>query len=764
MKSILILASGCLALVSAHSWNYNPIPRDYGLGGERDNSAVIDGCLYSRQQGNDLTYSKGGEFEMRRVARGSELCVSWMGNGHTSVAELNRGYVRISMSTGVDYPLDSQQDFDAHILLDNMDFDAYEGVRVLIPPDTPLGIATIKFYWDYCGSGFEFASCSDIEIVESGDPRAQTYGIPSGTNEKYLGNCIAGLPPFPSSFNENGCDLLPTPTPNPDPDPEPDRNVQLDTCVVEYRTEISSDHSELLIHVPLNVSSDCILHQVDNSPLPLGSTVNVHPHQNQHNVQEKSCQLHVRTELGLYSQSGFAAYTFTELVCENDTVTCEPDCVNGLCVEEGVCVCNTGWSGGACDTPVCSPSCMNGGVCEPGNTCNCDNTGYTGSRCETTVTCDPDCVNGNCVENLPGMFTCECDSGWSGDSCDTVVPPLGRCLTSCDCWGQGNYCKTWQNKENGYYYCQSIPSGTRPEACSFEPVDSFFEERGVYVWNADSSLSTPWYTLAQTDSLHDLLVAFCLEYNYTTAIVYNGAIEWDYTAYQLGDINFQSDFVKLYEKLNERGIKVSMAWYLNDQVNDLSNYERAVDIIDAVHNFNQAYPKSRIHSIHGDQEPSNPAVYVDYLIMLKRMQDRRDELGADFKIEVSIKPKWLNDCFAGLDFYNYIFNYIDSGMMMAYSSNYATTKAWATEVVNFAELVNKNCTIAVETDPRPGLTSDSYGGLIEGGGHNTFLGYLADLDTTFDTKTSYHGPVVHAWASYFELLYNVQPVNFVGDL
>lgn len=293
---------------------------------------------------------------------------------------------------------------------------------------------------------------------------------------------------------------------------------------------------------------------------------------------------------------------------------------------------------------------------------------------------------------------------------------------------------------------------------------TFFLNRGVYVWNADSSRGTPWPTLAQTESLHSLLVAFCIEHNFNSVIIYNGAIEWDEATYAQKNINFQEGFRKLFKRLNDRGIKVGMAWYLNDEVNNLDNFEKAVLIVDAVDNFNKKYPESRIHSINGDQEPSNTAVYPQYLSMLQMMKNRRDELGADFEIDVSLKPLWLHQQFNGQDMFKNVYNHIDSGMIMAYSSNFENTKSMATKTVNYAESVNKNSTVAVETDPRSGLESASYGTLIAGGQHDTFLGYLDTLDTMFENKEGYHGTVVHAWSQYFKLLYGSEPVDFGGDL
>jgi hypothetical protein len=216
MRIQIPLLALLVAAATGHSWNYNPTPRDYGLRpAEIDNEVVTEGCLYTRAEGWDLTYSKGGHLAMRKVSRGRDLCVSWTSNGH--FREPGRGWVRLSLSSGGD----SQPEFDQGILLANVDYAAYEGVRVRIPEDTPLGLAVLQFHWDYCGAHRFFVSCSDIVILEKDDPAGQNYGLRGTEKPEHLGHCLAHLPPIPPpSSDPNICAHRPLPEPDSESDEE----------------------------------------------------------------------------------------------------------------------------------------------------------------------------------------------------------------------------------------------------------------------------------------------------------------------------------------------------------------------------------------------------------------------------------------------------------------------------------------------------------------------------------------------------------------
>jgi hypothetical protein len=201
-----------ISSVVGHSWLEKPVQRDsydkIVVQGSPDSQAhglttQPNGCFFTRAEGESLTYSQGGSWSKAVVGRGRDLCLRHAANGH--VLDDSRGWSRTSLSTGVNHPQDSQADFDSNVLATNVDYAAFQGFRVTIPSDTPLGTNTIQWAWDFCGGQFWFVSCADIEVVEFDDPAGMNFGLPAG---QMVGNCEAGLPAIPVFSHDNDCRLV----------------------------------------------------------------------------------------------------------------------------------------------------------------------------------------------------------------------------------------------------------------------------------------------------------------------------------------------------------------------------------------------------------------------------------------------------------------------------------------------------------------------------------------------------------------------------
>jgi hypothetical protein len=145
---------------------------------------------------------------------------------------------------------------------------------------------------------------------------------------------------------------------------------------------------------------------------------------------------------------------------------CDPNpCEHGDCSPDGDgydCDCDDGYSGTRCQTndDDCDPDpCLNGGVCEDGvdeYDCDCDGTGYTGSRCQTSVgtTCaDDPCEHGTCDDVAGGGFSCDCSgTGWEGDLCDEDVDDCASdpCLNGGSCSDNGTNAYVCDCRGTGY--------------------------------------------------------------------------------------------------------------------------------------------------------------------------------------------------------------------------------------------------------------------------------------------------------------------------
>jgi len=164
-------------------------------------------------------------------------------------------------------------------------------------------------------------------------------------------------------------------------------------------------------------------------------------------------------------RSSFSGLTFS--------VTCNfPLCQHGgICKEDLSCSCPPPYYGVFCEqkniSDCSSIECENGGRCIPGAslsdpaTCDCDETGYLGERCQTAVRkCyEGYCKNGGvCVETSPDFIDCKCSgTGFSGRWCNENIDDCtpNPCLNggichdgiknfTCECLGtgfEGSHCQ-----------------------------------------------------------------------------------------------------------------------------------------------------------------------------------------------------------------------------------------------------------------------------------------------------------------------------------
>ncbi len=134
------------------------------------------------------------------------------------------------------------------------------------------------------------------------------------------------------------------------------------------------------------------------------------------------------------------------------------------CDDGNLCTFDDIFTSGVCSgTPY---ACNGHGTCLGDGTCECDS-GWNGDKCDTAI-CSPACVNGSCT--MPD--TCSCDSGWYGDVCDSAGETI-VVTTTTDELGSGEDCSLREaiqaaNTNAAYGGCSTgggteiiiIPAGT----------------------------------------------------------------------------------------------------------------------------------------------------------------------------------------------------------------------------------------------------------------------------------------------------------------
>eukprot|EP00960_Hanusia_phi_P038872 753644-Hanusia_phi.AAC.3 len=125
---------------------------------------------------------------------------------------------------------------------------------------------------------------------------------------------------------------------------------------------------------------------------------------------------------------------------------CPFDCWgHGACLD-GKCVCDQSWTGFDCSIPNCPNACSGRGICQGNGVCHCQ-LGFSGSACEQRACLEQDCSgHGSCANG-----TCVCDRDWTGIGCESIV--IGNWSCPADCSGHG-VC------EQGLCFCDVGWSGT----------------------------------------------------------------------------------------------------------------------------------------------------------------------------------------------------------------------------------------------------------------------------------------------------------------
>lgn len=152
-------------------------------------------------------------------------------------------------------------------------------------------------------------------------------------------------------------------------------------------------------------------------------------------------------------------------------------------------------------------------------------------------------------------------------------------------------------------------------------------------------------------------------------------------------------FINLFSELRRAGITTTATFYLNDDPNDMTNYQLVGDVGATFQRFNTANPQSAVSKIDGDQEPDH--VSTDYLEMNRILANK-----TSLQVGASLKPAWLREVFgagAARTALQAALGSLSSGMMMAYSSDSGTVRSLADMALVQAASAGSFVSVAVET-------------------------------------------------------------------
>lgn len=325
----------------------------------------------------------------------------------------------------------------------------------------------------------------------------------------------------------------------------------------------------------------------------------------------------------------------------------------------------------------------------------------------------------------------------------------------------------------------NVPDNRPPLPGDFIPYQMV--PKSLYVWShtTESQMNgqPAWTVLLQNRNQEiPYLIEFCKLHGVKEVYLFVGSIEWEYDAFfSTGKFPHEESLVHDLELLSSAGIGASLMVYLNDDPENLANWERMKGVASAMRRLKDSYPALALKSLHIDQEPAQPANYANYIKMLL-------ECSSEVHVSAAIKPKWTRDSLASIEgqfsleslsteypvlapivgtaqlFSDVVYFVTEYSVMMAYSNDLGSVISLGSRAMESARRMGSTfAENAIETGFVNNLPAEEtlyYE--IQKNKEKWYSDFLT-INTGFNGYGIAQQTVIHDYAQYFYALYCVVP-------
>ena len=201
--------------------------------------------------------------------------------------------------------------------------------------------------------------------------------------------------------------------------------------------------------------------------------------------------------------------------------------------------------------------------------------------------------------------------------------------------------------------------------------DNYYNNIVYWLWVWRPSFSNKvngkpaWHLLYDDKKVQKILIDFVKKQNIKRIFLYIGSIQREWDQYFKNKRLYNERWlVHLLKELKDNDIEIYWLFYINDNPNDLSNYERVKDLVKAVANYNRHYPEASFDWLQIDQEPYKIGIYPKFLNFLKLTYSLCKS--NNLKVQLATKPLWVTQKYHNKPFVDILSKYVDELVLMDY--------------------------------------------------------------------------------------------------